>query len=186
MGNIFWQISTTLDGYMEGPDGELDRTAQVIDGDFEKYASTMLESIDAFIIGRKTYELFVDYWPNATGSDADRLNSLPKYVVSGTLDRAEWNNAALVRPDHLEAEVRRIKNAAARAVAVFGSAELASSLMSTDLVDELRLIVTPFILGTGNPAFKGVDGHRLKLDGFERWESGTMFLNYSTNQKERS
>ena len=85
MRKLFWQISATLDGFMEGPDRELDDTAQVADKDFDRYASEMLRSIGGMLLGRKTYQLFVDYWPSATGADADAMNALPKIVFSKTL-----------------------------------------------------------------------------------------------------
>jgi hypothetical protein len=71
-------MNVTIDGFMEGPNRELNATAQVVDEDFDRYASEMLKSIDAIFLGRRTYQLFAGYWPSATGPDADRLNELPK------------------------------------------------------------------------------------------------------------
>lgn len=80
MRKLFWQISVTFDGFMEGPNGELDYTAQFTDEDFDRYASDMLQSINGILLGRVTYQLFASYWPDASGPDADRLNALPKVV----------------------------------------------------------------------------------------------------------
>ncbi len=177
MRNIFWQISSTLDGYMEDPDGKLDRTAEIEDEEFKAYVAKMLNSIDAFIIGRKTYEVFVGYWPNATGWEADILNDLPKYVVSTTLDRVEWNNATLVRD--VEPAIRELKQQNGRDIAVFGSATLAASLIELGLIDECRIMITPFLLGAGNRAFKATKRQLgLSLANFEKGSSGTMFLTY--------
>ena len=85
MRKLFWQMSVTLDGFMEGPNRELDHTAEFVDPDFDRYASEMLQSIDGILLGRVTYQLFAGYWPSATGPDADRLNQLPKAVFSRTL-----------------------------------------------------------------------------------------------------
>src|SRR5687768_3573347 len=128
MAKLFWQISTTLDGFMEGPQRELARTAEVVDGDFERYCSEMLQSIEGFVIGRKTYELFVNYWPTATGPDADRLNALPKLVASRTLSAANWNNARICADDTVR-EIEAWKQQASGDRAVFGSAMLANSLL---------------------------------------------------------
>lgn len=179
MAKLFWQISTTLDGYMEDPERSLKLTAEVEDKEFEAYASKMLESIGAFIIGRKTYELFVGYWPTATGHDADILNSLPKYVVSTTLDEVKWNNGHLVRRD-IEETIKEVKRQHGNDIAVFGSATLASSLLNMGLIDECRIMITPYLLGKGNQTFKPSDTIRnLNLTGSERWSSGTTFLTYT-------
>ena len=95
MRKLFWQMSVTLDGFMEGPNHELDDTAGFQDQDFDRYATEMLKSIDGMLIGRRTYELFSCYWPTANGEDAERMNSLPKIVFSRTLKNVEWNNSRL-------------------------------------------------------------------------------------------
>lgn len=163
---------------MEGPHGKLTYTAEVADPDFERYASEMLKSIDGFIIGRKTYEMFVGYWPNAEGGDAGLLNSMPKYVASTTLESADWNNAKLIKSD-LAGEIERLKSQDGRDLAVFGSSDLAASLIKRGLIDELRIFVTPYILGTGKRAFaENMDMTALRLARSETWSSGTTALFY--------
>ena len=174
MGKLFWQISTTVDGFMSGPDGELERTAGFTDADFQRYASEMLRSIGGFVIGRKTYELFVNYWPTAEGEDADNLNRLPKLVVSTTLEKVEWNNATLVKGDVPDA-IRDFTSRSEKDVAVFGSSELASTLIRASIIDEFRILVTPFVLGRGRRAFvNDLATHQLKLKWSEGWASGTV------------
>ena len=174
MGKLFWQISTTVDGFMSGPDGELERTAGFTDADFERYASEMLRSISGIVIGRKTYELFVDYWPAADGEDADNINGLPKLVVSTTLEKVEWNNATLVKGDVPET-VRDFASRSEKDVAVFGSSELASSMIRDRIIDEFRILVTPFVLGRGRRAFvNDLAPHQLILKKAEAWASGTV------------
>ena len=176
MGKLFWQISMSLDGFMEGPGGDLSRTAQVVDEDFERYASRMLEGLEAFVIGRKTYEVFVSYWPAAEGHDANILNSLPKLVASRTLENAAWNNARVVG-DGFADEVARLKRDAQKDIAIFGSANLAASLI--ELIDEVRVLVTPILLGGGTPAFPIDSGpYEMKLRSVETWSSGTVALFY--------
>ena len=186
MRKVFWQISTTLDGYMEDPERSLKLTAEVEDEEFISYASEMLGSIDAFIIGRKTYELFVGYWPTAPGRDAEILNSLPKYVVSTTLESLDWNNAELIGANFAEA-IGELKNQEGGDLAVFGSSTLAASMLELGLIDELRILVTPYLLGNGSPTFRPSDGgvRSMSLTGSQRFSSGTMFLNYEPGRNEQ-
>jgi dihydrofolate reductase len=178
MRKLFWQMNVTLDGFMEGPNRELNFTAQYEDQDFEGYSSEMLKSIDAFVIGRRTYELFVDFWPKATGPDADRLNELPKIVFSRTLKKVEWNNARLADEDVAE-EITRLKQQPGKDIALFGSADLASTFMHLGLIDEYRIFVTPVVLGDGTPMFKDVSERiALKLMKATTWSSGIVALYY--------
>jgi dihydrofolate reductase len=178
MRKLFWQISLTVDGLMEGPNHELDDTAQIADPDFERYASAMLQSIDTIVLGRVTYELFADYWPSATGPDAERMNCLPKLVFSRTLGDVQWNNTRLAKDD-IAVEITRLKQQPGRDIALFGSATLAATLARERLIDEYRLLVSPVVLGRGNPAFKGVrDRMPLTLAKAEVWRSGVVALFY--------
>jgi dihydrofolate reductase len=178
MRKLFWQMSVTLDGFMEGPNRELDHTAGVEDADFDRYATEMLNSIDAMLLGRRTYQLFEGYWPSATGPDAERINELAKVVFSRTLEKVEWNNSRLVR-DNIAEEVSRLKEEPGKDLALFGSADLASTLIGEGLIDEYRIFVTSFVLGGGTPMFKGIsDGMALKLLNATTWSSGTVALFY--------
>ena len=181
MRKLFWQISSTLDGFMEDPERSLELTAEVQDREFEAYGTEMLDSIDSFIIGRRTYELFVGHWPTATGRDAEILNRLPKYVVSTTLETVQWNNGHLVNGD-VAKMIGDLKKEDGRDLAVFGSATLASSLLEMGLIDECRILVTPYLLGQGHHAFKRLETSRaLSLTKCEQWSSGTVYMAYSVN-----
>jgi dihydrofolate reductase len=178
MRKLFWQVSITLDGFMEGPNRELDHTAGVQDADFDRYATEMLNSIDAMLLGRRTYEVFESYWPYATGPDAERMNELAKIVFSRTLEKVEWNNSRLVR-ENIAEEIGRLKDEPGKDLALFGSADLASTLIREGLIDEYRIFVTPFVLGGGTPMFKGIsEGFALKLLNATTWSSGTVALFY--------
>ena len=177
---LFWQMNVTLDGFMEGPNRELNDTAEFADQDFERYASDMLKSIGGMLLGRVTYQLFADYWPSATGPDADRMNELPKIVFSRTLDNLQWKNSRLVKENAGE-EVMRLKQQPGQDLAIFGSADLASSLMRLGLIDEYRILVTPVILGKGKPMFKPTaDRIALKLNHATKWSSGMVALYYQS------
>ena len=178
MRKLFWQINATLDGFMEGPNRDLTHTAGVVDQDFDRYATEMLKSIDAFVIGRRTYELFVDYWPKASGPDADRLNELPKIVFSRTLKAVRWKNARLASGG-VEEEMNRLKQQPGQDIALFGSADLASTFIRLGLIDEYRIFVTPIVLGEGSPMFKNIrDRINLKLMKATMWSSGMVALVY--------
>lgn len=183
MRRMFWQISVTLDGFMEGPNRELTDTAEVADADFDRYASDMLQSIDAILLGRRTYQLFADYWPAATGPDADRLNELPKIVFSRTLEKVEWKNSTLVKENVAEA-VARLKRQPGKDLAVFGSADLASTFMRLGAIDEYRILVTPVVLGRGTPMFRDIrEKIALQLVNATTWSSGTVALYYRPGQR---
>ena len=179
MRKLFWQISSTLDGYMEDLEHSLKLTAEIEDKEFKEYGTEMLDSIDSFIIGRRTYELFVGHWPKATGRDAEILNALPKYVVSTTLDRVEWNNGHLVNGDVAKA-IGELKKQDGRDIALFGSSTLAASLLEMGLIDECRVLVTPYLSGKGHHTFKRLETARaLSLTKCERWSLGTAYLTYA-------
>jgi dihydrofolate reductase len=171
---LFCQMNVTLDGFMEGPNRDLTHTAHVVDQDFDRYATEMLKSIDAFVIGRRTYELFVDFWAKATGPDADRLNELSKIVFSRTLKTVEWENARLVGSDIAE-EIIRLTRQPGKDIALFGSADLTSSFIRLGLIDEYRIFVTPVVLGVGSPMFKNIQPRiNLKLMNATTWSSGMV------------
>jgi dihydrofolate reductase len=151
----------SLDGVMQAPgtpeedtsDGFKQGGWQVpyADAELAAYGSTWFAEADGFLLGRKTYEIFARYWPTVTDPDnliAVRLNTLPKYVVSTTLDRVEWNNATLIGADVFE-RIEELKDRPGRELQVHGSGVLARSLLDRGLIDELRLWQYPVILGQG-------------------------------------
>ena len=177
MRKLFWQISVTLDGFMEGTDHALTDTAEIRNPDFDRYASAMLRSIDDIVLGRRTYELFAGYWPKASGADAERLNALPKLVFSRSPRELGWNNSRLA--GDAAAEVARLKARPGRDIALFGSATLARTLAKYGLIDEYRVFVSPVLLGDGGPAFEGLERRvGLELVKCEAWSSGVLALFY--------
>jgi dihydrofolate reductase len=150
----------TLDGVMEDPGGvegfdrggwafQFDRGAE---GDKFKLDEAL--AADAMLLGRRTYEGFAAAWPGRTDEVgfADKMNSMPKYVVSTTLDKAEWNNSTVIKGDVAE-EIRRLKEQPGGDLLVAGSAQLVQTLIEHDLVDEYRLMVFPVVLGSGKRLF---------------------------------
>ena len=155
----------TLDGVMQSngmPEPELnDGFAQggwqvpYFDPDLDRLTADWIAAADAFLLGRRTYELFANYWSQVTDPGdprATRLNALPKYVVSTTLDRVPWNNSTLLQGDVAE-QVAQVKSLPGSELQVHGSAELVRTLMKHDLIDEYRLLIHPVVLGDGKRLF---------------------------------
>ena len=166
----------SLDGFMEGPNRELDW--HVTDEVFNRYVADMLNSIDTILLGRVTYQLFAEYWPTATDSEAPAMNELSKIVFSRTLKTVDWKNSRLAKGNIAE-EIATLKRQPGKDIALFGSADLASTLMRLGLIDEYRILVNPIVLGDGKPMFKNVrDRTTVKLQKTETFRSGVVVLNY--------
>ncbi len=158
MGRIVVTEFVSLDGVVEAPGGgegfrhdgwsfEIDRGDE---GNQFKLEETM--SSEALLLGRNTYEGFAAAWPSRDGEFADKFNTMPKYVVSSTLEAPEWNNTTVLAGELAE-EVARVRAAHEGNVVVHGSPQLVQGLLELDLVDELRLMVFPVVLGTGKRLF---------------------------------
>ncbi|HEY0515519.1 MAG TPA: dihydrofolate reductase family protein [Solirubrobacteraceae bacterium] len=158
MGRLFITDFVSLDGVIEDPGGAegykhggwsfaFDRGA---DGDEFKLRETF--DSEALLLGRRTYEGFAAAWPSMQNEFADKFNSMPKYVVSKTLQDPSWTNTTVLAGDPVE-EVRSLKERTAGELQVAGSAQLAQTLIEHDLVDELRLMIFPVLLGDGKRLF---------------------------------
>ena len=156
----------SLDGVMQGPggpdedrEGGFDLGGWVVPyagDDMGKFVVESITQTDALLLGRKTYEIFAAHWPLVTDENdpiATKLNSMPKYVASRTLDKVEWNNSTLLRGDVAEAVVE-LKRQRGGVLQTQGSTELAQTLIRHDLVDEYRILVFPVVLGTGKRLFR--------------------------------
>jgi len=143
-----------------------------------------LDSVDTILLGRKTYELFVQFWPTASSDReiiADRLNSLPKLVFSNTLSQAPWGAwrpAQVVRGDAV-AEIRRMKAQAEKRMVLWGSLSLAQDLIAADLIDDYHLQICPTLVGAGRRLFPELEGYaRLRRVGVRTYDTGVVFLHY--------
>jgi dihydrofolate reductase len=184
MGRIVVTEFVSLDGVMEAPGGgedykhggwtfEIERGQE---GDKFKLDETMAS--EALLLGRRTYEGFAAAWPSRDGEFADKFNSMPKYVVSSTLKDPEWNNTAVLDGE-LAAEVAKIKEQQEGDIVVHGSAQLVQALLENDLVDELRLMVFPVVLGSGKTLFgETSDKKTLKLSDSKIVGDGVAILVY--------
>jgi len=169
MGRIVVTEFVSLDGVMEAPGGGEDFrhagwTFEISRGDEgDKFKIDETFASDALLLGRKTYEGFAAAWPSVEGEFADKFNSMPKYVFSNTLERAEWNNSTILSGD-FATEIAKLKQDVDGVILVAGSCQLVQGLIEHDLLDELRLMVFPVILGSGKRLFgEAEDKKPLKL-----------------------
>ena len=188
MRKVFLFMMVTLDGFFEGPDHEIDW--HNVDEEFNEFAIDQLNEVDTLLFGRVTYEGMASYWPTQLAKEddpvvADKMNTVPKLVFSKTLDKAEWNNSRLVK-EHIAEEVSKLKQQQGRDLAIFGSSDLTASLLEMGLVDELRIMVNPVVLGKGKTLFKGIDEKvNLKLLKTKTFHSGNILLYYQPIAKEQ-
>jgi len=160
MGKIVISENVSLDGVVQDPTGEEGFRhggwfSQIMEKEFEEWAKVEFEEAlgaDALLLGRRSDEYFGPRWQGRSGEWADRLNSLPKYVVSSTLVDAHWSNSTVLKGDAVK-EASKLKQELDGEIVVYASRQLVRTLMEHDLVDELRLMVYPFVLGAGERLF---------------------------------
>ncbi len=174
----------TLDGVMEAPGGEPTHphsgwVFDFISPEQEQYKLEEALEAEAHLLGRVTYESFAAAWPERSGEFADKINSMPKYVVSSTLEEPlEWNNSTLIGGDVAD-EVGKLKAREGGPILVAGSATLVHSLIENDLVDELRLMVFPVVVGGGKRPFPESRQKRaFRLAGTREFGSGVAVYTY--------
>lgn len=184
----------TLDGVMEDPGGgEKSRhggwSGQFWSGEAGKFKFDELLAADALLLGRVTYEGFAKAWPSVKDEAGfgDRMNGLPKYVVSTTLKKAEWNNSSVIKA-YVAEEVTRLKQQPGMDILVAGSAKLVQTLMQHDLVDEYRIMVHPIVVGGGKRLFAEGGGDRkvMKLVEARPLSSGIVIMFYQPAGKEEA
>jgi len=173
---IMWNLMT-LDGFVEGPNRDISWHFDVWGEELERLSVEQLKSAGGLMFGRVTYELMANHWPSATGEVADFMNALPKHVFSRTLTKSNWNNTQMFGAD-VPGRVAQLKRESAKDIFLFGSADLAASLMPRGLIDEFRIAVNPIILGGGTPLFKPGQRGKLKLLDSKALSTGIVILRY--------
>jgi dihydrofolate reductase len=184
MGKIIMSENVSLDGVVEDPAGDegfrvggwVGRIA-----DREEVAKVTLDEArdtEALLLGRRSYEWLAVRWPSRSGELADRLNGLPKYVVSSTLEEPTWNNSTVIKGDVVN-EVSKLKQELNGDIVVPGSFQLLRTLIEHDLVDELRLKIYPVVLGAGERLFgETSDKKPMRLINAQTLDDGIAFLTY--------
>jgi len=187
MRKIIFFMLTSLDGYFEGPNQDINW--HNVDDEFNQFAIQQTGEFGVLLFGRVTYELMAGYWPTETAKRddpivAELMNSLPKIVFSKTLERVDWENTSLVK-DNFAETVSTLKKEMGKDIAIFGSSDLTVTLMEQGLVDEYRVMVNPIVLGNGKLLFQGIKGSvNLKLIKTKIFKSGNVLLYYQPNNKE--
>ena len=186
MGKIVISTNVSLDGVVQDPDGEEGfKLGGWLTGhgakDLEEWRKVLAAEAmhaDALLLGRRSDEWFGPRWTSRTGEWADRLNSLPKYVVSSTLEDPRWTNVTVLKGAVID-EVRRLKQDLDGDIVVYASYQLGRTLIEHDLVDELRLFVFPVLLGAGERLFgETSDKKPIRLVGNQTVGSGISFVTY--------
>jgi dihydrofolate reductase len=184
MGRIVISENVSLDGVVQDPAGDegFSRGGWVgpiaAREDVAKVALDEALGAEAFLLGRRSYEWLAARWPSRNGALADRLNSLPKYVVSSTLEDPDWNNSTVLKGDPVD-EVAKLKETLNGEIVVAGSFQLLRTLIEHDLVDELRVKVFPVVLGAGGRLFgQTSDKKQTRLIDSRTLGEGIAYLTY--------
>ncbi len=185
----------TLDGIVEAPGFDEHRAGRnawalrIQADEDEAYNRAQAMSADALLLGRRTWQIWAAFWPTASGGDiemTEKMNSVPKYVVSNTLKRADWNNTTILSGDVAD-QIATLKARPGGELLVYGSPDLVDELLRHDLVDEFRLLVYPVILGSGKRLFRDrIDMHQLRLVASRTFGSGVVLLTYEPDSTVRT
>lgn len=187
MRKLILQEWISLDGFVVDKNGKLDFFTN-INHEINKYSEKdqleFMDEVDTILLGRKTYELFVEFWPTATTDNeiiADKLNGTDKLVFSNTLETAPWGKWPVAQVIKGEAtdKIRQLKMKEGKNMVMWGSILLAQSLMTHNLIDEYHLQLCPIIIGGGKPLFTESNNYKdMKLKELKKYETGLIFLRY--------
>jgi len=177
MRKIIVEAEVSVDGVMGLSPDFWKQVFQFHSPDVQAYLAELLFMPDALLMGRVTYEGFAQVWPTRQGKDADRINSMPKYVASRTLKEPLQWNATLIKGDVAE-EIRKLKAAPGKGLLQYGVGELTHTMLQNGLVDEIRLLVFPFAFGDGLRIFDHMGINTLKLLGTKTFSSGVVAHHY--------
>lgn len=184
MGRLVVFNSVSADGYFAATDGDVSWLYNATkDPEWDAFVAGNASADGRLLFGRITYEMMANYWSTPQAMEhypvvAKGMNELPKFVFSRTLDRATWNNTTLLADD-LVAEVRKMKSAPGKDIAILGSGSIVSQLAKEGLIDEYQFVVTPVVLGEGRTMFYGISEKlNLKLTRTRTFNNGNVLLCY--------
>lgn len=187
MRNLILQEFVSVDGMAAALNGSVDFIPSTNTGDqsLMRRQIGFIDSIDAILLGRKTYEMFVKYWPNVISGDdkplADKINAIPKIVFSESLDRAPWGDfkEATIVKTNASKEIERLKQQPGKDMVLWGSISLAQSLIHEGVIDEYQLVVCPVVLGEGRRLFDESTPGEMHLLSTRSFDRGAVLLSYS-------
>jgi dihydrofolate reductase len=187
MRKVVLFLHASLDGFVEGPNGAMDIGWVAYDEEMAKFGTFMVTTVDTVLWGRGTYQIMEPYWPTvptlstSTQQELDHaewINNTTKVVFSTTLKELTWNNSRLVK-DNMFEEVTKLKQQPGKDILVLGSPRLSHILMQHGLIDEIKITVTPKLIGSGLPLFKDIkEKVELKLISNQTFQSGAIALHY--------
>ncbi len=188
MRKLILFMHTSLDGFVAGPNGEMDWI--IVDDQIFDYVGQEVDKADTALYGRVTYQMMENYWPTAgdqpNASKHDKhhsswYNKVAKIVLSRTMEELTLNNTTIIS-DNLADEIKKIKDAPGSDIIIFGSPSAAHSLMAEDLIDDYWLFINPILLAKGTPLFEGLNNiKKLKLLLSHTFTSGVVCLHYEKN-----
>ena len=189
MRKLIVTMWVTLDGFIAGPNGEMNWVGEFYDEAMGNYEMDLVSAADTLVLGRVTYQSFAGSWPHVPDNPnadkgeieyARKLNAMRKIVFSKTLDSVEWNNSTLVK-EITPAEITQLKQEQGRDMVIYGSASIVQALTNLGLIDEYQLLVHPLVLGDGKPLFQNIkDKVNLKLVQTKTHPSGVVVLTYQS------
>jgi dihydrofolate reductase len=178
MRKVIAGLFVSLDGVVESPEKW---HFEYFNDEMGRAVESQMAESDAMLLGRVTYQEFASYWPSVSAEEqpiAAFMNNTPKYVVSTTLDKAEWQNSTLIK-GNVAQEITKLKQQPGRHIGITGSPTLVHSLLQGGLLDELRLLIHPVVVGSGKRLFKdGGELKRLKLVDSTTFSTGVLSLIY--------
>ena len=187
MRKLKLQVQMTVDGFIAGPNGEMDWMTFNWDNELAKYVTEITEPVDCIVLGRKLAQGFIPYWASKPeGEDvsaADKLNNTPKVVFTKTLDRSEWDNTVLAKGDLVE-EITKLKKQDGKDIIAYGGVSFVSALIKHGLIDEFHLFINPTAIGNGMSIFKELDDKQnLVFVKSTSFDCGIVVLNYERQSK---
>lgn len=190
MRKLKLQIQMSIDGFVAGPNGELDWMTWDWDDELKNYVEELTDSVDTILLGRKMTEGFISHWSNvATDPNnpeyaaAKKFVDLPKVVFTKTLNKSDWKNTILAKGD-LSEEVNKLKRQDGKGIIVYGGAGFVSSLIQNNLIDDYHLFINPVAIGKGMAVFKTLESKlNLKLARSRAFDCGIVVNHYEPNIK---
>jgi len=190
MKKLKLQMQMSVDGYVAGPNGELDWMVWDWDDELKKYVDELTEPVDTILLGRKMADGFISHWTNVMNDPNDpdyaaakKFVDTPKVVFTRTPEESKWDNTDIATGD-LADEIAKLKGRAGKDMIVYGGASFVSALIQGGLIDEFHLFVNPAVLGEGMTIFKDVDQHlELALVNSIPFDCGIVLLHYVPEQK---
>ncbi len=187
---MFLFMMVSIDGFIEGENHDL--SWHNVDQEFSIFANKQLDGAGTLLFGRKTYQLMENFWPSKAGLEGDpetaiRMNNMPKIVFSKTLKEVKetkiWKNVTLCKSNVLE-EITNLKNLKGKNIVVLGSNNLCVTLLQYNLLDEIRIMVNPVVIGKGTPLFQGLEyKQKFNLSKAQKFKNGNILLIYKTIKK---